>query len=148
VDLAEMRRRVAAARVARLATIDPRGRPHIVPCVFVLEGETLYTPVDHKPKRTRRLQRLRNLELNPAATILVDHYDERWEQVWWVRMNGTGRVVESGAEADTARSLLAAKYEQYRDAPALELIVAIDALSWLGWSAAEPASQDDPSPTR
>jgi PPOX class probable F420-dependent enzyme len=139
VDQVEMQRRVAGARVARLATVDPHGRPHLVPCVYALQGETLYTPVDHKPKRTRRLQRLRNLELNPAASLLVDHYDEQWEELWWVRVTGTGRLIDSGPELERGRALLVAKYEQYRDAPQLELIVAIDATAWLGWAASEHA---------
>ena len=69
-----LRERVAAARVARLATIDPDGRPHLVPIVFVLDGETLYTAVDEKPKRSRTLRRIENARARPDVTVLVDHY--------------------------------------------------------------------------
>ena len=74
IEPQEMRRRLQEARVARLGTVAPDGRPHLVPCVFAFEGDTIYTPIDHKPKRTRRLQRLRNIEANPDAAVLVDHY--------------------------------------------------------------------------
>lgn len=100
------------ARVARLATVDPEGRPHVVPIVFVLDGSTLYTAVDDKPKRTRALQRLRNIEASPRVEILIDHYDEDWSQLWWVRLRGTARIVEDRRAVD----LLRAKYPQYREA--------------------------------
>jgi PPOX class probable F420-dependent enzyme len=74
MDATEMRRRVTAARVARLATSDPHGRPHIVPITFVLDDNTLYFAVDAKPKRTTNLKRLRNITANPAVSILIDQY--------------------------------------------------------------------------
>ena len=100
------------ARVARLATVDPQGRPHVVPICFAFDGETLYTVVDEKPKRTRQLQRLRNIEANPQVEVLIDEYDEDWSRLWWVRLRGTGRIVED----PHAVELLRAKYPQYRDA--------------------------------
>lgn len=102
----------ASARVARLATVDPQGRPHVVPIVFALEGDTLYTAVDDKPKRTRDLQRLRNIEASPRVEVLIDHYDEDWSRLWWVRLRGTARIVEDRHGMD----LLRAKYPQYREA--------------------------------
>ncbi len=135
LDPDEARRRFAAARVARLATIDPQGRPHLVPFVFVLDQDTVYSPVDDKPKRTTRLQRLRNIEANPNATVLVDHYDEDWPQVWWVRARGRGRVVDRGTEEfDRADALLQAKYPQYRVEPASGPMIAIEVDDWLGWA--------------
>lgn len=101
------------ARVARLATVDPSGRPHVVPICFVLDGDLLYTAVDEKPKRTRRLQRLRNIEANPRVEVLIDGYEEDWSRLWWVRLRGTARVVDE----PRALELLAEKYPQYRTHP-------------------------------
>jgi PPOX class probable F420-dependent enzyme len=72
----EARRRFAAARVARLATADTAGQPHLVPFVFAVDGDTVYSAVDHKPKRTTALRRLANIAQNPAVALLVDHYDD------------------------------------------------------------------------
>jgi PPOX class probable F420-dependent enzyme len=112
----------AAARVARLATVDPQGRPHVVPICFVLEGDTLYTAVDEKPKRTRELQRLRNIEANPQVEVVIDHWDEDWSRLWWVRLRGTARIVEDRRAVE----LLAAKYPQYRERPPAGPVIAVD----------------------
>ena len=96
--------RVAAARVARLATIDPDGRPHVVPMCFALSGGVLYSAVDRKPKRSRDLRRLRNVRERGWATVLVDHYEEDWSALWWVRLRGRARVLEDGAEASATPS--------------------------------------------
>ena len=141
LDANETRRRFAEARVARLATVDDRRRPHLVPLVFVLDGETLYSPTDEKPKTSMRLQRVRNLEGNPNATLLADHYDEDWAAVWWARARGRGRVVERGTEEfDRANRLLAGKYPQYEHEPSTGPVVAIDVEEWRGWAYAEPPS--------
>jgi PPOX class probable F420-dependent enzyme len=62
--------------VARLATTDPDGRPHLVPIVFAVDGDTLYSAVDRKPKRSRTLRRIENARARPDVTILVDQYEE------------------------------------------------------------------------
>lgn len=121
--------------MARLATIDPDGRPHLVPIIFALEGDTLYTAVDSKPKRSRELRRIENARERPAVTVLVDEYDEDWSRLWWARLRGTARVLDGGAEAERALALLVAKYEQYRrDAPGYP-VLAVDVSDWRGWSA-------------
>ena len=130
----ELRDRLAGEPVGRLATIDPDGSPNVVPFVFALVGDTLYTTVDAKPKRTQKLQRLANLERDPRCTVLVDHYDEDWNRLWWVRVRGTGRVVTDDAERARAIKALKAKYEQYADIDPGEIVIAIDAQSWTGWS--------------
>jgi PPOX class probable F420-dependent enzyme len=107
---------VARARVATLATIGPDGRPQLVPMVFAYDGATVYAAVDHKPKRTRELARLANIERDPRVTLLVHHYDEDWSALWWVRLEGTARVVREGAELAEALRALEAKYPQYREA--------------------------------
>jgi PPOX class probable F420-dependent enzyme len=132
---ARMRELVAAARVARLATIGGGGRPHLVPICFALEGDVLYSAVDEKPKRSRRLQRLANVRAHPQVAVLVDHYEENWTRLWWVRLRGTGRVVEHGPEHETALELLREKYEQYRAEPPGGPVLAIAIDEWRGWSA-------------
>jgi PPOX class probable F420-dependent enzyme len=111
-----------AAPVARLATVDREGRPHVVPICFVIDGGTLYTAVDEKPKRTRRLRRLGNIEANPAVEVVIDHYEEDWSKLWWVRLRGTARIVEDPRAVD----LLAAKYPQYRERPPAGPVIAIE----------------------
>src|SRR5215210_857225 len=97
--------RLAAARVARLATTDPDGRPHLVPIVFALDGNTLYSAVDRKPKRSLRLRRIENARARPDVTILVDHYEEDWSRLWWIRLRGRARVLDGGDERERAVTL-------------------------------------------
>jgi PPOX class probable F420-dependent enzyme len=126
---------VAAARVARLASIDPDGRPHVVPITFALERDTLYSVVDRKPKRSQRLRRIENARARPDVTILVDHYEERWERLWWVRLRGTARVLDDGPERERALELLAAKYPQYRGQHLDGPVLAVDVTEVRSWSA-------------
>ena len=107
-------RRLAAARVAHLATVRGDGRPHVVPIVFAIgDDRTIYSVADPKPKDGLDLLRHRNIAANPAVSLLVDHYDEAWEHIWWVRADARARVVEDGPERDTAIRLLRARYAQY-----------------------------------
>jgi PPOX class probable F420-dependent enzyme len=114
LDLDEAWRRLAAARVAYLATVRADGQPHVVPIVFaVAEDRTIYSIADPKPKSGLDLLRHRNIVANPSVSLLVEHYDEAWEHLWWVRADGTARVVEDGPERETSIRLLRAKYPQY-----------------------------------
>ena len=135
MDDREMRHRIKTAMVARLATIGPEGRPQMVPITFVLADGSLYFAVDQKPKRTRHLQRLRNIAANPYVSVLVDHYEDDWSALWWVRVDGTARIVEAGPEFDNAISLLTARYEQYRSNRPAGPVVAIKAERMTGWTA-------------
>ncbi len=128
------RRLSAGARVGRLATIDPDGRPNVVPFCFALSGAVLYTAVDDKPKSGTRLRRTTNLLRDPRATVLVDHYEEDWTRTWWVRLRGSGRVVDDPAERERAVAALRDKYPQYRDQPLEDAVVAVDVEDWRGWS--------------
>ena len=132
---AEARARFAAARVARLATADAAGRPHLVPIAFAVAGDTIYSAVDAKPKRTRALRRLANVRENPAVSLLVDHWDEDdWAALWWVRADGRGRVLDSAdPEARRAVELLRERYPAQRDAGEV-LVVEVE--RWSGWAAA------------
>ncbi len=128
---------VEAARVARLATVGPDGRPHLVPICFVLLGDTVYSAVDHKPKRSTRLRRLANIRATGHASVLVDEYREDWRQLWWVRLDGSARVVDDPAEAARAVAALAGKYEQYARQPPAGPVLAVTVTRWSGWSASE-----------
>jgi PPOX class probable F420-dependent enzyme len=128
-----LRQRVEAARVGHLATVRPDGRPHVVPCCFVLVDGTAYSAVDAKPKSTLALQRLRNLAASPAASLMVDHYDDDWTQLWWIRLDGAARVLPSGVERDHALEALAAKYPQYVEHPPPGAVVALEVETWRAW---------------
>lgn len=148
----QARRRFAAARVARLATADANGRPHVVPMVFALapgrdngeadvgetrSGDTIYTAVDAKPKRTTSLRRLANIVANPCVAVLADHYENDWRALWWVRADGTGRILDAQQpEGRDAIARLMARYPQYREQPPRGPVLAIDIARWSGWSAA------------
>jgi PPOX class probable F420-dependent enzyme len=128
-----MRRLVSEARVARLATIDPDGGPNMVPLCFALEGNTLYSGVDQKPKTTKQLQRLANVVRDPRVMVLVDHYEDDWDKAWWVRLRARARLLgpEEGARGI---ELLVLKYPQYREDPPEGDVLAIEVEDWLGWS--------------
>jgi PPOX class probable F420-dependent enzyme len=138
VDESDAITRLRAARVGRLATVTPEGSPHVVPLVFVVlergGGLVAYWVVDEKPKRSRRLQRLRNIETNPTVAILVDEYSDDWGRLWWVRADGTGRVVRSRSERVAALDALHAKYQQYAITPPNGPVVAVDIERVTGWA--------------
>jgi PPOX class probable F420-dependent enzyme len=134
VQQAQARERFAQARVARLASVGPDGRPHIVPIVFAVDGETIYSVVDEKRKRSPRLRRIENLRERPAAAVLVDLYDEDWARLWWVRADGRARILEDHEpEAARAIALLATRYPQQHAAGP---VLAVDVERWSGWAAA------------
>jgi len=129
-------RRVNSAEVARLATINSDGTAHLVPIVFAIRNETLYTAVDAKPKRSRRLRRIENARVRPDVTVLADHYEADWSRLWWVRLEGRARVLDAGEEATLALRLLMERYEQYRREPPGLPVLAIDIREWRGWESA------------
>jgi PPOX class probable F420-dependent enzyme len=133
VDAARCWELLGSARVARFATLAPGGRPSLVPVCFAIAGETIYHAVDHKPKATRALARLEHLRADPRAALLADHYDdEDWSRLWWVRADGTGRVLDDAPEAI---DLLVEKYPQYRERRPEGPVVALEVERISGWSA-------------
>lgn len=122
------------ARVARLATVRPDGRPHVVPVTFACPGPGLVvTAVDHKPKQTANLQRLRNIEVHPAVSLLVDHYEEDWAALWWLRIDATASVVREEPHRANLTHALITKYGEYAATPPTGPVIAmsIDAIaSW------------------
>ena len=133
----EARRRFAAARVARLATADAAGVPHLVPVVFAVDGDLILTAVDRKPKRTTALKRLANVRANPRVALLADHYDdEDWDALWWVRADGTGRVLEPADPVAAPRRRAARRaLPQHRAEPPEGPVLAVEVLRWSGWVA-------------
>jgi len=129
-------------RVARLATVDAAGRPHIVPICFALGGSTLYTPVDEKPKRGHftSLRRLRNIADNPRAAVVVDDYSDDWTRLAFVLVRGPAHLVRDLAAHAAAIVLLRARYPQYLamalDDPERTPVVRIDPVHVLHWRAA------------
>ena len=124
--------RFAAARVARLATVGRDGAPHLVPIVFALVGNVIYSAVDAKPKRHTRLQRLANIAHEPRVSVLADRYADDWTALWWVRADGVARMLAPSPEALEA---LTAKYPQYRAEPPPGPFLAIEVRRWSAWSA-------------
>ena len=135
MDRKEIVRRLGNARSATLGTVDAGGRPHLVPIVFAYDEGRLYTAVDRKPKSTFRLKRLRNIESNPDVSVLVDHYDDDWTALWWVRIDGTARVIGSGPVLRKGLVLLTAKYEVYTTQPPPGPVIEVRVENVRAWSA-------------
>ena len=128
-------RRIAAARVGRLATIGPDGAADLVPITFAYEGEVLYTAVDQKPKTTRNLRRLANVRRDPRVTVLIDHYEDDWTRLWWCRLRGEAAVVGSGPVFDAGITLLRDKYAQYRGSPPDGPMIVVRVTDRRAWTA-------------
>ena len=129
----EARERFAAARVARLATVSASGVPHLVPVTFAVHGDTVVFAVDHKPKSTTSLRRLRNIAENPAVCFLADGYDEDWSRLWWARADGVARIVD-GEDREQPLEWLKAKYDQYATRPPEHALVSTLVHTWRGWA--------------
>jgi PPOX class probable F420-dependent enzyme len=136
VDDAERRRLLGSARVARLATVGADGRPHVVPVVFALVADVVWSAVDAKPKTTHRLRRLANVRATGRASLLVDSYDEDWAALWWVRVDGPAQVLlPDDPRAPEGVDALVAKYPQYRKARPTGPVLAVRCETWRSWSA-------------
>ena len=145
LDVTDARRRFAGVRVARLATVSPDGRPHLVPFTFVLgsragesgsgPGDRIYSAVDAKPKTSADLRRLRNIRANPRVAVLADHYEDDWDGLWWVRADGQAAILDDPAAMAPALALLAGRYPQYREHPPAGPVISIHVDRWTGWAA-------------
>ncbi len=120
---------------ARLATVGQSGQPHLVPITFAIEEDFIYSMVDSKPKTSRQLKRLSNIEGEPRVSVLTDKYDEDWTQLWWVRLDGAAEIHTEGVRFKLAKQLLTAKYPQYADQPpeGPAIAVEVSAVSWWSW---------------
>lgn len=118
------RRFLEEHRVARLATADAEGAPHVLPICFVVLGDSLYFTIDEKPKRdARRLKRLRNIAENSKVAVVVDRYDDDWSRLAWLMLRGEAEIIEGGDEHARAQAALVARYPQYRHMQLVDLPV-------------------------
>jgi PPOX class probable F420-dependent enzyme len=112
-----VQKRLKEARVARLATLDAKSRPHIIPVCFAYDGKLFYTAIDRKPKRVppERLARLQNIRAMSRVALLIDQYDEDWTELWYILVRGKARLIPKSAHEEHARAIrrLRAKYPQY-----------------------------------
>ncbi|MEU6641743.1 TIGR03668 family PPOX class F420-dependent oxidoreductase [Saccharomonospora sp. NPDC046836] len=131
----EARRRFAAAPVARLATVGPANIPHLVPVTFAVDGDLVVFAVDAKPKTTTDLRRLRNIAANPNVSLLVDHYDDDWTRLWWVRADGAAMVLHEEVATREPLRALREKYRQYAERPPDGPVVRTLVTTWRGWAA-------------
>lgn len=130
----QARQRLQAARVTHLATASAEAVPHLVPITFALDGDHLYFPIDHKPKKSTALRRLDNIRANPRVSVLADHYDDDWTQLWWARADGHAAIWDDGPAREHALDLLAARYPQYAETRPAGPVVAITITRISGWS--------------
>nr|WP_113699642.1 TIGR03668 family PPOX class F420-dependent oxidoreductase [Nonomuraea lactucae] len=135
MEVERARRLFRGERVARLGTVSGDGTPHLVPVTFAVDGDRVVMAVDHKPKTTTELRRLRDIRENPRVTLLVDHYEDvDWTRLWWVRADGHAWVVEAGPEREAALESLAGKYGQYRGRRPAGPVILVDVHRWSGWA--------------
>jgi len=132
--------RLASVPVIRLATVSATGQPHVVVTTFAAGEGRIFTAVDHKPKTTRDLRRLQNIRENPRVALLADHYEEAWENLWWIRADGQAQILTDAADMAGPIQLLADRYWQYRENRPEGPVIAITVQRWSGWSWAEPVS--------
>jgi PPOX class probable F420-dependent enzyme len=135
LEAMEARELMATARVARLATVGEDLAPHLVPVTFAVRADEVVIAIDHKPKTTHNLRRLRNIRANPRVCVLADHYDEDWTRLWWVRADGTAAIVE-GADREPALRALAEKYPQYLRRLPTGPVIVISVGRWSCWTSA------------
>jgi PPOX class probable F420-dependent enzyme len=135
LDPADAKARFAASAVLRMATADRHGRPHVVPCTFVVdETGRIAIGIDNKPKESANLRRLRNVAENPRVSLIVDHYADDWDQLWWARADGTAGVDRAGPEHQAHWDRLTGKYPQYAGQDVRGPVVVVTVESWSGWA--------------
>ena len=139
-DIEEFIQRV---RVARLATIDSEFKPHLVPVVFVFDGNHFFIPVDEKRKKTKpeKLRRIKNIQGNPNVALLIDEYSEDWSRLAFVMIQGTASVVKSRPQADIqlkqAVKELTTKYTQYQKIGTGEMCIIIKPEKVASWRSSQ-----------
>jgi len=111
----------------------------VVVVTFAVQGDTVYTAVDQKPKSGSNLKRLRNVGENPQVTMLADEYSDDWDRLWWVRADGRAVVLTDQRQIAEPLRLLANRYWQYREAPPTGPVLAVTVERWSGWASASSA---------
>ncbi|MFE3598988.1 TIGR03668 family PPOX class F420-dependent oxidoreductase [Streptomyces sp. NPDC059142] len=133
LDPTEARARFSASPIARLATTGADGAPHLVPVTFTVDNDLVFFAIDHKPKSTWNLRRLRNIRENPKVAVLVDHFESDWTRLWWARADGRAEIHEDGPQRLHGVELLEGKYNQYSEHPPNGPVVIIRVDRWSGW---------------
>lgn len=136
MDRAEALAKLTSKPTGHLATVDGNGLPHVVVVTYAVVGGNVVTAVDQKPKSTRDLKRLRNIEETRAASFLVDHYEDDWSQLWWVRVDGPASILRDGEVFEQALDALVEKYPQYQDSRPRGPVIAVSQSKVNWWSAA------------
>jgi PPOX class probable F420-dependent enzyme len=135
MDQLDAREVFTAGQVAFLATASAEGVPHVVPVVFAVAHDVVYTAVDTKRKSTHRLRRLVNIEQNPSVSLLVDHYADDWDELWWVRADGVAEIHDRGEVMATGYDLLRRKYPQYQRISLTGPVISVAVSRWSSWHA-------------
>ena len=136
----EARARFSGARVLRLATADRTGVPHVVPCTFAVDAAArIVIGIDHKPKTTLNLRRLRDIEENTRVSLLADSYTEDWPRLWWARADGTAVIEREGTDHDAHWRQLRSKYPQYAGQALTGPVIVVTVQRWSGWVYSSPA---------
>jgi PPOX class probable F420-dependent enzyme len=130
----QSRARFAASPVAVLGTADATGSTHLVPVTYLAVGDLVHIAIDDKPKRTANLKRLRNIEADPRVCLLAQHYEADWTRLWWVRADGTARVIQPGRAPDGVVAGLADRYPRYRQYPPGGPVIEVSVERWSGWA--------------
>ena len=139
IPAAAAHRLLEQTRVGRLATLDARGRPSLVPIVYVRIGDELWSPIDGKPKRDGELARVRNIRRDPRVSVLVDHWDEDWQRLWWIQVHGEARVERSSPGALAALRAKYAQYETVSMSDGTDRMLAIHVETQISWCASRAA---------
>ncbi len=130
---------IQRARVARLATIGSGFKPHLVPTIFVFDGNHFFIPVDEKRKKAKpeNLRRIKNIEDNPNVALLIDEYSEDWTRLAFVMIQGRASVLKSRPYADIqmqqAHKELTTKYAQYQKIGIGEICIVINPEKVVSW---------------
>ena len=130
----ESRMRAVAQGHAYLVTVSGDGKPHAVPVTFAGSHEQLAIGIDEKPKSTNDLKRLRNIRENSRVSLLWDHYDDDWTQLWWARADGKASIEERGALWEDAWAALNRKYQQYQGRRHEGPVILVEVTNWTGWA--------------
>jgi PPOX class probable F420-dependent enzyme len=134
MDAATCWERLRATDHGVLGTVHAARGVDAVPVVFVVDGDQLVLPIDTvKAKRSPLLQRLRNLDHDGRAVLLVDHYDDDWSQLWWVRVHGQAREADP---TDIQLAELARTFPAYAASGSVTSVIVLTPSELTGWTAA------------
>ncbi len=131
---------IERARVARLATVDSESKPHLVPVVFVFDGNCFFIPIDKKRKKTAKpwkLKRIKNIRDNPSVALLIDEYSEDWTKLAFLMIQGSATIITAKTQGNIplheAYKKLIIKYSQYQKIGLSEICITIKPEKVTSW---------------